>query len=57
MEEEPKGYRACLIPIAAFIAAGIIGNLLFSFVEEGGVILSVIVFIGFIAIIFSGMRK
>ena len=34
MEVEPKGFRACLIPIIAFIGAGVIGKLLFWAVEK-----------------------
>ena len=29
MKEEPRGFRACLIPITVFIVAGLVGELLF----------------------------
>jgi hypothetical protein len=56
-----KGIGSCLGVILMFIlglaVAGIIGNLMFGGVREGGALLSLVVFLGFIALIFSGMKK
>ena len=43
MEKEPNNYRACLIPIVAFVGAGMIGNVLFKIVEVTGNYLAVII--------------
>ena len=34
MEDEPKGFRACLIPIIAIIGAALIGELMFTAIEK-----------------------
>ena len=34
MEEEPKGYRACSIPIIAIVGAALIGKLVFTIIEK-----------------------
>lgn len=56
-----KGIGSCFGTILAVLVGlaitGIIGNLLFKAVGEGGLLLSVIIFLGFIALIFSGMKK
>lgn len=43
MEEDFNSYRTCLIPIIAFIVAGLIGNLSFWVVEKADNYLAVII--------------
>ena len=56
-----KGIISCIGVILIFIiglaVTGIIGSWMFKAVGEGGTFLSFLVFIGFIALIFSGMKK
>ena len=64
MEEEPKGFRDCLIPIIAFIGAGLIGKLFFYIIEEKGnaiatVIMTILAlaFIVFVVRVIIGLKK
>lgn len=56
-----KGIGGCLgvvlILLLGLAIAGIVGNWMFKAVDEGGAFLSFIVFVGFIVIVFSGMKK
>ena len=56
-----KGIGGCLgvvlILLLGLAIAGIVGNWMFKAVGEGGTFLSFLIFIGFIAMIFSGIKK
>lgn len=59
--ESLKGIGKCigiiLVSLLGLAITGIIGSWMFKAVGEGGTFLSFLVFIGFIALIFSGMKK
>lgn len=56
-----KGLGSCISTILVIFLgiaiAGILGDWMFKAVEEGGIVLSFLVFVGFIAVILSGIKK
>ena len=56
-----KGIGGCLgvilILLLGLVLVGIVGNWMFKAVGEGGTFLSFLIFISFIAMIFSGIKK